>query len=112
MKCVLPAISVKLFAKAVHCLAKIGSEIYFEPLESGLALKTVNSSRSAYICFLFLKELFQKYDSVSSENSHENLEEFSSSRCKVAVKTMLQGLVLLMYSNRNVLGGSSHIKFV
>ena len=84
MKCKLSAINVKLFAKAVHSLAKLGSEIYLEPLEDGLAVKTVNSSRSAYASYIFLQPLFEIYDPQSSDDD----ENF---KCKVAVKTMLQG---------------------
>ena len=91
MKCTLHAVNVKLFAKAVHCLAKLGSEIYIEPLEDGLAVKTVNSSRSAYASFLFLRPLFQVYDHQTSE---ENID--GSFKCKVAVKTILQGDVITM----------------
>nr|CAB3265410.1 cell cycle checkpoint control protein RAD9A [Phallusia mammillata] len=105
MKCVLPAVNVKLFAKAVHCLAKIGSEIYFEPLENGLALKTVNSSRSAYVCFLFHQPMFQtyEYEPTSSENGtlSEDVES-DGFRCKIAVKTMLQVFKSLSTIERSV----------
>ena len=42
---VVPGCNVKLFGKAVHCLAKIGDEIYIEPTGGSLAVRTVNSSR-------------------------------------------------------------------
>lgn len=86
MKCILPSVNVKLFAKAIHCLAKLGSEIYIEPLDDGLAVKTVNSSRSAYASFLFLPSVFQTY-----ENQPHNSDDDENFKCKVAVKTLLQG---------------------
>ena len=48
MKFVVPGSNVKLLGKAIHCLAKIGDEVYLEPTRDSLALRTVNSSR--YYC--------------------------------------------------------------
>ena len=86
MKCRLPAVSVKLFAKAIHSLAKLGTEIYIEPLEDGLAVKTVNSSRSAYAAFFFFRSAFQTYEHQTHDEDQDENFKF-----KVAVKTLLQG---------------------
>ena len=93
MKCKFPAVNVKLFAKAIHCLAKLGNEIFIEPLETGLAIKTVNSSRSAYASFLFLRSLFQTYEHHLTDQNQ--MEAF---KCKVAVKTLLQGNITVQCS--------------
>ena len=45
MKFVVPGSNVKLLGKAIHCLAKIGDEVYLEPARDSLALRAVNSSR-------------------------------------------------------------------
>ena len=45
MKLVIPATNVKHFGKTIHCMAKVGEEIYVEPSLDGLTLKTVNSCR-------------------------------------------------------------------
>ena len=45
MKFVVSGCNVKLMGKAIHCLAKIGDEVYMEPSKDSLALRTVNSSR-------------------------------------------------------------------
>ena len=94
MKCVLPVSSVKVFAKAVQCLAKIGNEIHFEALENGLALKTVDMSRSAFVCFIFLRSMFEDYDAESQQMDDDDgdLAEESNFMAKVAVKTLLQGM--------------------
>ena len=45
MKFVIPDVNVKTTGKAIHCLAKIGDEIYLEPSMDGLTLRSVNLSR-------------------------------------------------------------------
>ncbi|KAL4641712.1 cell cycle checkpoint control protein RAD9A [Arapaima gigas] len=78
MDCTVTGSNVKVLAKAVHSLSRLGDELYLEPQENGLALRTVNSSRSAYACFLFSPLFFQKYS--SSQNS--------VLRCKMAIKSV------------------------
>ncbi|XP_063395838.1 cell cycle checkpoint control protein RAD9A-like [Mytilus trossulus] len=88
MKCVIPGINIKVFGRAIHALSKIGDEIYVEPLEHGLALRTVNSSRSAYGCFMFSPTFFQHYDDGSGQIRSEDSEQ-DAIRCKVAMKSCL-----------------------
>ncbi|XP_036406804.1 cell cycle checkpoint control protein RAD9A [Megalops cyprinoides] len=76
MDCMVMGGNVKVLAKAIHSLSRIGEELYLEPQDEGLALRTVNSSRSAYACFLFSPLFFQKYSSPKS----------SVFRCKMAIK--------------------------
>ncbi|XP_028402790.1 cell cycle checkpoint control protein RAD9A-like [Dendronephthya gigantea] len=88
MRCVLVGDAVKLFARSIHCLAKIGDEIYIEPLKKGLSLRTVNSSRSAYACCLFTKSFFLTYDeSISNHQSQDSLDE--DFKCKLSMKSCL-----------------------
>ena len=98
MKCKLSAINVKLFAKAIHSLAKLGTDIYIEPLEDGLAIKTVNSSRSAYASYLFMQPVFEIYEQKCSDQE-------DNFKCKVAVKTLLQGMCcifIIIYFSENI----------
>ncbi|KAL9981649.1 hypothetical protein ACROYT_G010382 [Oculina patagonica] len=88
MRCVIPGRSVKLFAKAIHCLSKIGSELYLEALSEGLALRTVSSSRSAYACFLFNESFFISYDDGSNDQPTDSEEE-DMFKCKIAMKSCL-----------------------
>ena len=83
MRCVIIGESVIVFARAIHCLAKIGHEIYIEPLKKGLSLRTVNSTRSAYACFIFMTSFFQTYDDGIPDDESEGL------KCKLSVKSFL-----------------------
>ncbi|KAK2573899.1 Cell cycle checkpoint control protein RAD9B [Acropora cervicornis] len=88
MRCVIPGRSVKLFAKAIHCLSRIGDELYLEALPQGLALRTVNSSRSAYACFLFNESFFLSYDDGSNDLPEDSQEE-DLLKCKIGMKSCL-----------------------
>ncbi|XP_003468336.1 cell cycle checkpoint control protein RAD9A isoform X3 [Cavia porcellus] len=81
MKCVVTGSNVKVLGKAVHSLSRIGDELYLEPLDDGLSLRTVNSSRSAYACFLFAPLFFQQYQ--PSTPGQDLL------RCKILMKSFL-----------------------
>ncbi|TDH07627.1 hypothetical protein EPR50_G00107610 [Perca flavescens] len=78
MDCVVTGGNVKVLAKAIHSLSRIGDELYVEPQEDGLALRSVNSSRSAYACFLFAPLFFSRY-TVHSGHTF---------RCKMAIKSV------------------------
>ncbi|XP_029020903.1 cell cycle checkpoint control protein RAD9A [Betta splendens] len=78
MDCVVTGGNVKVLAKAIHSLSRIGDELYVEPQDDGLALRSVNSSRSAYACFLFAPLFFSRYTIPST---HTFL-------CKMAIKSV------------------------
>ncbi|XP_004852300.1 cell cycle checkpoint control protein RAD9A isoform X2 [Heterocephalus glaber] len=90
MKCVVMGSNVKVLGKAVHSLSRIGDELYLEPLDDGLSLRTVNSSRSAYACFLFAPLFFQQYQAATPGQD--------LLRCKILMKSFLsifRSLVML-----------------
>lgn len=88
MKCVIPGRFVKLFGRSIHCLSKIGDELYLEATADGLALRTVNSSRSAYGCFLFNRSFFHEFtERLTDGNSTDQLEEIG--RFKISMKSCL-----------------------
>ncbi|XP_062856278.1 cell cycle checkpoint control protein RAD9A [Trichomycterus rosablanca] len=78
MDCVATGGNVKVLAKAIHSLSRIGEELYLEPTEDGLTLRTVNSSRSAFACFLLSPLFFQKYQTPPDQTF----------RCKMPVKSI------------------------
>ncbi|XP_054426777.1 cell cycle checkpoint control protein RAD9A [Pteronotus mesoamericanus] len=81
MKCLVAGGNVKVLGKAVHSLSRIGDELYLEPLEDGLSLRTVNSSRSAYACFLFAPLFFQLYQVAAPGQDPP--------RCKILMKSFV-----------------------
>ncbi|XP_076878535.1 cell cycle checkpoint control protein RAD9A [Brachyhypopomus gauderio] len=78
MDCVTTGGNVKVLAKAIHSLSRIGEELYLEPMEDGLTLRAVNSSRSAFACFLLSSLFFQRYQARPDQAFH----------CKVPIKSM------------------------
>ncbi|XP_030041571.1 cell cycle checkpoint control protein RAD9A isoform X1 [Microcaecilia unicolor] len=87
MKCLVTGGNVKVLGKAIHSLSRIGDEVYFQPLEDGLSLRSVNLSRSAYGCFLFAPLFFQFYEYTSCSDEDQDTNE--SFRCKVLMKSVL-----------------------
>ncbi|XP_032074370.1 cell cycle checkpoint control protein RAD9A [Thamnophis elegans] len=85
MKCIVTGGNVKALGKAVHALSRIGEEIYIEPLEEGLSLRAINTSRSAYACFLFTSLFFQHYQAGESGSDPDD----GALRCKVLMKSFL-----------------------
>ncbi|XP_060628214.2 cell cycle checkpoint control protein RAD9A [Anolis sagrei] len=85
MKCIVTGGNVKALGKAIHSLARVGDEIYVEPLQEGLSMRTVSASRSAYASFLFAPLFFQKYQPTES-GCDPDTEAF---RCKVHMKSFL-----------------------
>ncbi|XP_074740742.1 cell cycle checkpoint control protein RAD9A isoform X1 [Strix uralensis] len=83
MKCIVAGGNVKVLGRAVHSLSRIGDELYLEPTDSGLSLRTVNSSRSAFASFLFAPLFFQLYEVGGPPPDRELF------RCKVLMKSFL-----------------------
>ncbi|TRY83919.1 hypothetical protein DNTS_014662 [Danionella cerebrum] len=78
MDCVATGGNVKVLAKAIYSLSRIGEELYLEPVKEGLALRSVNSSRSAFASFLLSPLFFQRYQAPPDQ----------SFRCKMRIKSV------------------------
>ncbi|XP_014670806.1 PREDICTED: cell cycle checkpoint control protein RAD9A-like isoform X2 [Priapulus caudatus] len=87
MKLIIPGVNLKVFGKAIHSLSKIGEELYFEALDEGLSLRTVNSSRSAYACFTFVPSFFTHYE-VGGGGGGDG-DDDDDVRCKIVMKSCL-----------------------
>ena len=105
MKFVIGANNVKVFAKSILALSKIGDELYIEPLQNSLTIRTVNSSRSAFACFSFKQSFFTLFEpQLTHKNSTNNdqtllnnttlnedslIEASDSFKCKIPAKCLL-----------------------
>ncbi|PSN30763.1 Cell cycle checkpoint control protein RAD9A [Blattella germanica] len=83
MKCVIPGINVKVVARAVHSLCRIGDELYVEPESSKLSLRAVSSSKSAYASFTFFDSFFSYYNYQQPNSQEEDVT------CKISMKSCL-----------------------
>ena len=61
MKVKLLSENLKVFAKAVQCLSKVGEDLYIEGKQDRLELRSVNQSRSAFACVVFAREFFASF---------------------------------------------------
>ena len=93
MRCVIPKAHLKIFARAVHSLAKIGDDLYLDAGEGGLAISTINSSRSAYATYSFRTAFFSSYEPPAEDANTTDANEDDDddaggerSKCKVAMK--------------------------
>ncbi|XP_049839507.1 cell cycle checkpoint control protein RAD9A [Schistocerca gregaria] len=81
MKCIIPGLNVKVLARAIQSLAKIGDELYVEPQKDGIAFRSVNSARSAYATFTFSKAFCSYYKRETSTDNEEIV------KCKISMKS-------------------------
>ena len=91
MKFVIPGINVKTTGKAIHCLAKIGDEIYLEPSLDSLTLRSVNLSRSGcrmkitFYLYFHCRSAFAQFCFGSSFFSSIEQDNPGTENCKVKV---------------------------
>ncbi|KAM9330896.1 cell cycle checkpoint control protein RAD9B [Gastrophryne carolinensis] len=101
MKCVIPGVHLKVFGKALYSLSRIGDELWFDPLEKGLAMRAVNSSRSAYACIFFSSFFFHSYHRVSTGDQGRGDVPLQLN-CKFVSKAVLSVFRCLSTLDRNV----------
>ncbi|XP_061200519.1 cell cycle checkpoint control protein RAD9B isoform X2 [Neopsephotus bourkii] len=88
MKCVIAGAHLRVFGRAIHAIARISDEFWFDPLEKGLALRSVNSSRSAYAYVFFSSTFFQHYCWAAVPQPHQKEKQLSPP-CKLIIKSVL-----------------------
>ncbi|VDD87030.1 unnamed protein product [Enterobius vermicularis] len=92
----------KIFARAVFALNRIGDELYLEPSREGLALRSLNCSKSAYAAFLFSTTFFASYDVDQIRDSENNL-------CRISMKPALMAFKCAKTLEKSVLACSLFI---
>ncbi|XP_072538063.1 cell cycle checkpoint control protein RAD9B [Salminus brasiliensis] len=97
MRCIIEGHGVKVFGRAVHALSRIGEEIWLDPLQKGLAVRSVNTAHSAYACFLFSPLFFQHYNA-----NPDQLQDSTAVKCKVSLKSVLPLFRSVATIDRNV----------
>ncbi|XP_037367079.1 cell cycle checkpoint control protein RAD9B isoform X1 [Talpa occidentalis] len=90
-----------VFGKAIQALSRISDELWLDPSEKGLALRSVNSCRSAYGCILFSPVFFQHYQWSTSAEMNDN-DKVSNLNCKLGMKSILPIFRYLNSLERNV----------
>uniref|UniRef100_A0A8C3SIS8 Cell cycle checkpoint control protein RAD9A n=1 Tax=Chelydra serpentina TaxID=8475 RepID=A0A8C3SIS8_CHESE len=76
-------------------------EFWFDPNEKGLALRSVNSSRSAYACVFFSSMFFQHYCWTAEPELCQKKRQLSLT-CKLVMKSVLPVFRCLNTLERNV----------
>ncbi|XP_075391001.1 LOW QUALITY PROTEIN: cell cycle checkpoint control protein RAD9B [Tenrec ecaudatus] len=101
LKCEMNGSQVKVFGKAIHTLSRISDEFWLDPSENGLALRSVNSCRSAYGCILFSSLYFQHYQ-WSSPVGMNGKDPAQPLNCQLMMKSILPIFRCLNSLERNV----------
>ncbi|GAB5579032.1 cell cycle checkpoint control protein RAD9B isoform X3 [Prionailurus iriomotensis] len=91
-----------VFGKAIQALSRVSDELWLDPSEKGLALRSVNSCRSAYGCVLFSPVFFQHYQWSTSVKMNDNDSTSSNLNCKLGMKSILPIFRCLNSLERNV----------
>ncbi|NXX53264.1 RAD9B protein, partial [Scopus umbretta] len=90
-----------VFGRAIHALARISDEFWFDPIEKGLALRSVNSSRSAYAYVFFSSMFFQHYCWTAVSQPCQKEKQLSLP-CKLITKSVLPVFRCVNALERNV----------
>ncbi|NXF24437.1 RAD9B protein, partial [Rhodinocichla rosea] len=90
-----------VFGRAIHAIARISDEFWFDPVEKGLALRSVNSSRSAYACVFFSSMFFQHYCCTAGTQPCQKEKQLSLP-CKLIIKSVLPVFRCVNVLERNV----------
>ncbi|XP_055963202.1 cell cycle checkpoint control protein RAD9B [Sorex fumeus] len=100
LKCEMNGGQGKVFGRAVQALSRVSDELWLDPSDKGLALRSVNSCRSAYGCVLFCPVFFQHYQwsaSVTTDN-----DTTPNLNCQLGMKSILPIFKCLNSRERNV----------
>ncbi|XP_014215016.1 cell cycle checkpoint control protein RAD9A [Copidosoma floridanum] len=82
MKCIVSGGNIKILARAVQMLSKIGDEMFVQPQEDCLSFRSVNGTNSAYVDVTFQENYFSYY-------AYEDLERTDALRCKILIRSAL-----------------------
>jgi len=98
MKFIIPGGNVKTMGKVIHCLAKIGDEVFLEPSVDSLTMRAVNLSRSAFAQFNFSASFFSSIE----DDAEMSDDGPSDENCKVMVRSLLLAFRSLVTLDKTV----------
>ncbi|NXL90505.1 RAD9B protein, partial [Alectura lathami] len=101
MKCVLGGARLGVFGRAIHAIARVSDEFCFDPIEKGLALRSVNASRSACAYIFFSSVFFQHYRGTAECQPCQKEKQLSPP-CKLIIKSVLPVFRCVSVLERNV----------
>jgi len=83
--------NLKVFAKAIQAMSRLGDQLHMEPTSNGLALRAFNSTHSAYGCCFFASTFFAHFEATDAEiaTGHDEEGTASSSLYKISMKNAL-----------------------
>uniref|UniRef100_A0A915CC51 Cell cycle checkpoint control protein RAD9A n=2 Tax=Parascaris TaxID=6254 RepID=A0A915CC51_PARUN len=94
--------NLRVFARSILALNRVGEELYLEPNEEGLVLRAFNSSKSAYATFLFSNTFFVGCDVSRIRNDEYNL-------CRIPMKCALSAFRSVRTIEKSVLSCKIYI---
>ncbi|VDK81186.1 unnamed protein product [Litomosoides sigmodontis] len=86
----------KIFARAILALNRIGNELYMEPSDFGLVLRSLSCSKSAFGTFMFSKSFFSECDVLRLDLNAYNV-------CRIPMKCALSAFKCVKNSEKAVL---------
>ncbi|VDK67946.1 unnamed protein product [Onchocerca ochengi] len=86
----------KIFARAVLALNRVGNELYMEPNNFGLVLRSLSCSKSAFGTFMFSKSFFSECDVLRLDSNAYNV-------CRIPMKCALSAFKCVKNSEKAVL---------
>lgn len=80
---------VSVLGRALHALARIGDELYLEPLNGGLTFRTVHSNHSVYAEVNFTNQFFSYYNCpVQIRNQSDVDDDTDALKCRINMKVL------------------------
>ncbi|CAG9534597.1 unnamed protein product [Cercopithifilaria johnstoni] len=86
----------KIFARAILALNRVGNELYMEPSDFGLVLRSLSCSKSAFGSFMFSKSFFSECDVLRLDSNAYNV-------CRIPMKCALSAFKCVKNSEKAVL---------
>ncbi|CAH1155500.1 unnamed protein product [Phaedon cochleariae] len=85
MNCIIPGLNLKVFARALQALAKVGDDLYIESSQEKLSLVALNGRKTVCVRCHLLDNFFSSYEVDNDQLSQQTQTLF----CKMHLKTLL-----------------------